>query len=642
MAITAASLVVKVSGETKPAEDALDRLNKKTKESGGFFQNLLSTAAGTFSGMMGVQSVTDTVGFLKDQLVDSVQAGMEAQQMQAQLAQGIKSTNDASGETVQGLDDLADKYSKVTTFSKTAIEHSEAITLTFTNIGKNVFPQATMAAEDMSTRLGIDLPSATMLLDKALQDPIKGIAALHRVGVDLSAQQIEQVKHFMAVGDAADAQKIILGEVNKEMGGSATAAGQTFAGQLQILQNQLENTKEKIGEALLPVLNQLLQAVMPLAGVVGQVLTGALGGFSSFLTGTLMPALSRLSPLVQQVQQWFSGLLGGLKSSVGPLGNVQAQFEPLIASVQKALPTFEGLAGSIGQHLLPLAQALGTMFEKNVLPILGKLASFVLTQVLPVMVQLETFWEAHLVPILNTLFDVFRTDIIPILNTLWANIQANVLPAIEKIWHSIATNLIPALERLWAKISPVLIPALRFLGGLLKDTLTPILNVVGWVIGNVVGPAISGAVSLIGNMIDAITTIITKIGDFLGILGKVKDGIGGAFSAVGNALHGLPIPGLAEGGDTPGGPVIVGEHGPELMVPPSGFHVYTASETRALLGGSISGLPTGMSPAYGMASGTMNGQPIQLVVNLDGRTVAQIVTKHQPSVIRQATGTRNF
>ena len=60
--------------------------------------------------------------------------------------------------------------------------------LTFTNIGKDVFPKATETMLDMATAMNSGMtPSAEQLkgvsiqLGKALNDPVEGISALSRV-----------------------------------------------------------------------------------------------------------------------------------------------------------------------------------------------------------------------------------------------------------------------------------------------------------------------------------------------------------------------------------------------------------------------------------------------------------------------------
>lgn len=54
--------------------------------------------------------------------------------------------------------------------------------LTFTRIGKDVFPKAVGPILNVSTAMGTDLNSAALQVGKALNDPAKGINALSRAG----------------------------------------------------------------------------------------------------------------------------------------------------------------------------------------------------------------------------------------------------------------------------------------------------------------------------------------------------------------------------------------------------------------------------------------------------------------------------
>jgi hypothetical protein len=136
--------------------------------------------------------------------------------------------------TKKELIDLATSLSLVTRFEDDSIVKGESMLLTFTNIGKDVFPAATEAMLNMAQKFG-SMDAASVQLGKALQDPIAGVAALRRVGVMLTDAQEKQIKQFIKVGDIASAQKVILGELNTEFGGLAVAAGQTLAGRMDIL-----------------------------------------------------------------------------------------------------------------------------------------------------------------------------------------------------------------------------------------------------------------------------------------------------------------------------------------------------------------------------------------------------------------------
>ena len=114
-----------------------------------------------------------------------------------------------------------------------------AVMLTFTNIGKDIFPRATGATLDLATKFKMELQPATVMVGKALNDPIKGVTALGKAGVTFSEKQKAMIKALVETGDVAGAQMIILKELETQVGGSAEAAGKTAAGQMDIFKNSI-------------------------------------------------------------------------------------------------------------------------------------------------------------------------------------------------------------------------------------------------------------------------------------------------------------------------------------------------------------------------------------------------------------------
>lgn len=241
-------------------------------------------------------------------LFDSVGAAMEAQEGQAQLEAVLKSTNGAAGMTTESINALASSLQAVTPFSDDAILAGQNLLLTFTNIGKDVFPAATATVLDMATALGTDTTSAAMQLGKALNDPIAGISALTRVGVSFTDAQKDQIKAMVEMGDTAGAQQIILAELNKEFGGSAVAAGETLPGKLAILKNTFGDIQETIGAAFLPALSSIADAFS--SGLKSEFVQNALANLTGFITGTLVPGFDEIVSKVGMIITAFQG--GGL------------------------------------------------------------------------------------------------------------------------------------------------------------------------------------------------------------------------------------------------------------------------------------------------------------------------------------------
>src|SRR3990167_5858648 len=149
-------------------------------------------------------------------LATSVKEAMESQKVTRQLEEVLRSTGQAAGFTKDQMLAMAASFQKETAFSDEAVLSAENLLLTFTQIKGPVFEQATEAVLNMSTALGQDLQSSAIQVGKALNDPVAGVTALRRVGVQLTDQQEEMIKTMVAAGDVMGAQKVILGELATE------------------------------------------------------------------------------------------------------------------------------------------------------------------------------------------------------------------------------------------------------------------------------------------------------------------------------------------------------------------------------------------------------------------------------------------
>ncbi len=183
-------------------------------------------------------------------LAESEQAFFVQEQAEAKLNAVLKSTGGAAGYTAGELKNMASEMQRVTVFGDETTMAAQAVMATFVKIGRDVFPQAVEAAANMSTVLGQDLQASVIQVGKALNDPIIGVTALRRVGVQLTEQQQESVKTFMAQGDILSAQGVILRELNTQFGGAAKAMGETAYGAAEKLKNAYGDLREAQGEAV--------------------------------------------------------------------------------------------------------------------------------------------------------------------------------------------------------------------------------------------------------------------------------------------------------------------------------------------------------------------------------------------------------
>ena len=176
----------------------------------------------------------------------------------AQVEAGLKSTGNLVGKTSKQLQQMAADLQTKTLFGDEEIlKNATAQLLTFTNIAGNQFVKTQEVALDLATRLDGDLKSASIMLGKALNDPVANLSALSRAGIQFSKEQKDIVKSLVETNRLADAQTIILAELEKQYGGSAEAAAKAGAGPLQQLSNQLSDISEDIGEILLPIIIEM-------------------------------------------------------------------------------------------------------------------------------------------------------------------------------------------------------------------------------------------------------------------------------------------------------------------------------------------------------------------------------------------------
>src|SRR5579864_9058045 len=205
MSVTASQLIALVgTSGIDTAKSQLKDVGNQTTQTGNIFKTALAGGLSFASNAAG-----QALGFLKDQVVDSVKIAMQHQQVMQQTTQVLKSTADASGMTAQQIADLADQQQNLTGINKDIIQSAENLELTFTGIGKDIFPQVTQTAEDMATSLHEDLSSAMMQVAKAINDPKQGLTELTREGVTFTDSQKQMIQKMEATGNTAGAQKIM-------------------------------------------------------------------------------------------------------------------------------------------------------------------------------------------------------------------------------------------------------------------------------------------------------------------------------------------------------------------------------------------------------------------------------------------------
>lgn len=166
-----------------------------------------------------------------------------------------------------------------------------------------------------------------------MNDPIKGVTALQRVGVTFTAGQKQQIAAMMAANNVAGAQGIILKELQKEFGGSAEAAGKTFAGQVTILKNQLAGLGVTIMSNVMPYLTSFVTSINSNMPKIQQTITGVISAIAPIIAG-----------IIKDIGQIVSNLIPNLGSSTQSMGSI------VLGVVKGGLTALKDVLDWLAQH----------------------------------------------------------------------------------------------------------------------------------------------------------------------------------------------------------------------------------------------------------------------------------------------------
>ena len=196
-----------------------------------------SAGLGKLAGQLA--AVSAAVAAMKVFVVDSIKAFMESEQSVNRLNIALKNQGIYSDQLSKDMQKYAAQLQRTTTFSDEQILSAQSLMLTFGLQGAEL-KRATQGALDLSTAMGIDLQTASLLLGKAFQGQTE---ALSRYGI--------KIDDTIPRGERFDA---LMEKLNYRFGGSAQADLDTYAGKIKNLGNQFDEFKESVGRGFIPIL----------------------------------------------------------------------------------------------------------------------------------------------------------------------------------------------------------------------------------------------------------------------------------------------------------------------------------------------------------------------------------------------------
>jgi phage-related protein len=369
MADTSIEYVMKLQDQMSETLKKIEANTGKMNHAIEHSENVIGKLKTAFIELQVVEKVIDLTK-------DAFKAFTDFNMATAQVQASITSTGGAAGVTAEEIDKLSESLSKNSLYTKTTVKSMESVLLTFTALKKDILPQASQAIADMASKMHSDLQETAVQVGKALQDPIHGIAALHRVGVNFSEAQKVVIERLVKTGQVAKAQQLILGELKTEFGGSAAAAAK--ANPFQVMKNQAEEFMVKIGggvSKMLTMITPVIQKVMEFVEKLFQTLESSgigdifkeLASIAGEVVDALMPIIEEILPpilaLMKPIVQMFHNVWDLVKEIIKPL---QGELAPILEYVGELVT----MIADVFQHLMPIL--------KPIFSIIGSIASIII------------------------------------------------------------------------------------------------------------------------------------------------------------------------------------------------------------------------------------------------------------------------
>ena len=561
------TVIIRFQGDASSVETAADAasravegVEKTTKTAGKGFDALGTIATGAFHaiGEAAVNIAGSALSKLGDFVAGSIEEAAQFQSVFAQTEAVVKSTGEAAGLTAKEMASMAEAMSAssgMSLFADDAILGAQNVLATFTQIRGENFGGATQSIIDMSQALGTDLQSSAMQVGKALNDPIAGVSALGRAGVQFTDEQKAMIKSMVEAGDIAGAQSVILGELETQFSGSALAAVDTFAGQQIILAEQFANVQQTLGEALLPVLMRFgAFAQETLVPVVEDIIDV----FVEWIDSVDWPAvMSAIGGVTDALYDFIYGTdwQGGLDEIQGGLDTFKTAIAPITSAIAAlwavAQPALTALYNVIATQLASPATQAQIAGIVSIFKLLGEILIGIVALAINTMrMQFQAFYDVFTVvwPYVKTAVSVWMTIMKPL-----QDLVIGVLTAISQLlkgdflgaWETVKTAILTFVGTINTTVGTFVQDMVSKITGFIATLGTEALKI-GTAIADGIAKGIkSAANSVIGAILGVVNDAIAAAKKLLGIASPSKlfaDQIGYQMSAgmAAGIVRGIP------------------------------------------------------------------------------------------------------
>ena len=308
--------------------------------------------------------------------VDGVKAAIEDEQAQIKLATALERATGATNAQIKAVEDQILKTSLATGVADDKLRPALQRLAVATGDTEEAQKLLNLAL-DISAATGKPLETVSNALGKAYEG---NTTALVKLNAGISTAEAKTLGYTGAVEQLTDLY-----------GGAAAKNADTFQGRIDRVKVAFDETKESIGQALLPIVEKLL-------GFITGTVLPVFQKFSDALSGSGEGILGRFEAIVNYIRDFVEPIFNAVRNAFVKIGDAIRDQEPRFKSI---IDTFADIFEWLNKYIIPI---LKTQFVAAI-ESFASAASVAIKVVVPV---IET--------VLNTIKSVIN-GIISVINT---------------------------------------------------------------------------------------------------------------------------------------------------------------------------------------------------------------------------------